>query len=61
MAVDDSGGINRTKLERLGDWLRAANRAMCVSLERSDFRSKGGPHMGFEADLIAENHAETHL
>src|ERR1035437_8384717 len=31
--------------------------AMCVSLERSDFRPEGGPHMGFETDFVAENHA----
>jgi len=31
---------------------------MCVSSEQSDFRPKGGPHMGDETDLIAENHAE---
>ena len=31
---------------------------MCVSLERSYFRPKGGPHMGFETDLIAEDRGE---
>jgi len=30
---------------------------MCVSLERPDFRPEGGPHMGFETDFVAENHA----
>jgi len=27
-------------------------------MERSDLRPKGGPHMSFETDLIAENGAE---
>jgi hypothetical protein len=32
-----NGGLN---IDRLQDWLYGANRAMCVSLERSYFRSK---------------------
>ena len=31
---------------------------MCVSSERSDFRSKGGPHMGFETDSTIDDRAE---
>ena len=42
-----NGGLN---IDRLQDWLYGANRAMCVSLERSYSRPKGGLHMGFTAD-----------
>ena len=40
-----------SKTERSQDWLRGANRAMCVSwgVNRPLI---GGPHMGFEIDLV---------
>jgi hypothetical protein len=46
-------GLGRYEVFKSGrrqDWLYGANRAMCVSLERSYSRPKGGLHMGFTAD-----------
>jgi hypothetical protein len=50
-------GSKTAKYRRWQDWLRAGNRAMCVSSERSDVRPKGGPRMGFEHDFTGENQA----
>jgi len=41
------------KTELLKDWLRGAKRAMCVCHRGSNSAPQGGPHMSFEAELVA--------